>query len=396
MKKILIITNFIEFPWEKGNHRYCYLADLLKDKYHVEILTSDFIHTKKTHREIVKESGYKVFLLHEPGYRTNVSIGRVISHKVFEKKVVDFLRTSERPDLIYIGLPPIGLAKAIIKYAKKNNIKTIIDIQDMWPESFEFLFPFVKWRMFDFLRNDADYVYKNANQVIAVSETYVQRALRVRNDNIKGLSVYLGTDKCNFDLFAQNTKPLDDGKIHIAYVGTLGASYDLKLLIDTVSSLPIKIQNKIVCEFLGSGPEKKELERYSTEKNVTAVFYGRIPYEDMVKKLVQCDIAINFIKYGTMQSIINKVGDYAMAGLPVINTQNNNEYRRLIDEYRCGINCKNGSGEEVSNVIEKLISDIELRKELGRNNRKLGEDLFDRAKTYPAIVDLINDEIGEK
>ena len=38
-------------------------------------------------------------------------------------------------------------------------------------------------------------------------------------------------------------------------------------------------------------------------------------YEDMVQTLVQCDIAVNPIIKGAAQSIINKVGDYAAAGL---------------------------------------------------------------------------------
>ena len=208
--------------------------------------------------------------------------------------------------------------------------------------------------------------------------------------------MFLGTDMHMFDGLAKQVKNKHDGKVHIVYVGTIGASYDLKLLIDSVAALPGEVRGLIVCEFLGSGPDLEELQRYSDKKKISAVYYGRIPYEDMVKKLVQCDIAVNLIKYGTMQSIINKVGDYAMAGLPVINTQNNDEYRELIDTYNCGINCTNGSAEEVSAAILKLTIDKDYRIELGKNNRILGEELFDRAKTYPAIVETINSMIDEE
>ena len=396
MRKILIITSYIEFPWEKGNHRYCYLADLLSETYDVEIITSDFVHTRKAHRPVKGSDTYKISLLHEPGYKNNISIMRVISHKVFENRVGKYLKKCKKPDLIYIGVPPIGLAKKIIRFALKENVKTIIDVQDMWPEGFEFVFHFVKWRIFNFLRNDADYVYRNAEKVIAVSDTYINRAMRVRNRKDKGTAVFLGTDMHMFDGLAKQVKNKHDGKVHIVYVGTIGASYDLKLLIDSVAALPGEVRGLIVCEFLGSGPDLEELQRYSDKKKISAVYYGRIPYEDMVKKLVQCDIAVNLIKYGTMQSIINKVGDYAMAGLPVINTQNNDEYRELIDTYHCGINCTNGSAEEVSAAILKLTIDKDYRIELGKNNRRLGEELFDRAKTYPAIVETINSMIDEE
>jgi len=52
----------------------------------------------------------------------------------------------------------------------------------------------------------------------------------------------------------------------------------------------------------------------------------------MVGLLCACQIAINPIKSKSAGSIINKVGDYAAAGLPVINSQENEEYRRLIKE----------------------------------------------------------------
>ena len=41
----------------------------------------------------------------------------------------------------------------------------------------------------------------------------------------------------------------------------------------------------------------------------------------MVGMLGVCDIAVNSISKGAAQSIINKHGDYAAAGLPVVNTQ---------------------------------------------------------------------------
>ena len=61
----------------------------------------------------------------------------------------------------------------------------------------------------------------------------------------------------------------------------------------------------------------------------------------------------------------------------------------LLDEYKCGINCGVESVEDVANAIERLINDEALRVEMGKNSRKLGEERFDRKKSYKNIVNAI-------
>ena len=83
---------------------------------------------------------------------------------------------------------------------------------------------------------------------------------------------------------------------------------------------------------------KEEFEKYAKDNNVNSEFLGRLDYEEMVGYLCACNIAVNPISKGAAQSIINKVGDYAAAGLPVINTQESVEYRKLVEDYQIGFN----------------------------------------------------------
>lgn len=106
----------------------------------------------------------------------------------------------------------------------------------------------------------------------------------------------------------------------------------------------------------------------------------------MAGMLCDCDIVVNPIVKGSVASIINKVGDYSLSGKPVVNTQESYEYRQLVDNYMCGINCNCGDSDDVANAIEKLALDSELRKLMGANARKLGIEKFDRRYTYPQIV----------
>lgn len=136
----------------------------------------------------------------------------------------------------------------------------------------------------------------------------------------------------------------------------------------------------------------QEYEAYAREKKVRARFWGRMPYPKMCAYLNASDIAVNPIAKGAAQSIINKHADYAAAGLAVINTQENKEYRGLIEKYHCGINCGVDSVGDVENAIKYLLNYPDERKTMGVNSRRMAEEKFDRSETYKKIVSLCRTE----
>ena len=76
----------------------------------------------------------------------------------------------------YIAVPSLDVAKIAAEYAEKNNIRFIIDVQDLWPEAFKMVFnvPFISDILFYPMLKQADYIYKAADEIIAVSQTYTE------------------------------------------------------------------------------------------------------------------------------------------------------------------------------------------------------------------------------
>jgi glycosyltransferase involved in cell wall biosynthesis len=305
-----------------------------------------------------------------------------------------YLKTRKKPDVIYCAVPSLDAAMAVSKYARKNKVKFIIDVQDLWPEAFRMVFniPVVSDLIFYPMEKMADHIYQSADEIVAVSETYMNRALKVNKKLQSGHCIYLGTDLHQFDLFPvssmKNSKL--EGEIWIAYVGTLGSSYDLISVIDALRILKERGENRLKFIVMGDGPLKEKFESCAKESSVEALFTGRLQYKEMVGILKACDIAINPIAKGAAQSIINKHADYASAGLPVINTQESREYRELIEQYNMGLNCNPEDPEDIAEKIMILINNQELRLQLGRNGRKLAEERFDRRKNYQRILNLID------
>ena len=401
MKKIYILTHFSSDFSGNGNNRFNYLAKLLANNgYCVEFITSDFSHVKKEKRTVNNEElQFKVTLLPEPGYKKNVSLKRFYSHHVFGKNLKKHLDGIEKPDLIYVAIPSLDVGRAAAKYCKKNNIPYIVDIQDIWPEAFKLVLnvPILSDVIFSPLTIQANKAYKHSDKIIAVSETYKKRGLKSCKKDSEGLCVYLGTDLGNFDTAAKkSTVEKPENELWITYVGTLGHSYNIEIIIDALSLLKDRIEDNVIFKVLGDGPYMQRFEKYAVQKGVRTDFLGRLDYPEMVGYLTKSDIAVNPIAKGAAQSIINKHGDYAAAGLPVINTQECEEYRNLMSSYNCGINCEVESPEQVASALEKLITDKTLRLEMGKNSRSMAEKLFDRRYTYGLIVNEIEKLIEEK
>lgn len=393
MKDVLIISNYWHFESEKSSSRYLSIAKLLcKENISLEVVTSSFYHTQKKQREkmnFLDSVEYKISLLHEPGYRKNISVKRIISHKVFTKNVVRYLKERKKPDLIYLFVPPLELGNAISMFAKKNGIKLIIDVLDLWPEAYNMILKndLLNNAVFYFSKRKANKIYSRADKIVSVSNTYLKRALSVNRNDKTGLALYIGTELNVFDQFRQEKQ--ESNQIIIVYIGMLGHSYDLKCAIEAMSLLNSQGYKNLKLLVMGDGPLLNSFKEYASKLNICSEFTGRLEYSEMVRKLCNCDIALNVISKGAVQSIINKHSDYLAAGLPIINNQEVPEFGEIIEKYRCGVNCINSDSQSLANALQKLIDDPVLRREMGRNSRFVAEELFDRNNTYSQITNLI-------
>ncbi|WP_279006564.1 glycosyltransferase family 4 protein [Thomasclavelia cocleata] len=396
MKKILIIDHFSQPPNEPGNNRFIYLAKLLCEKnYEIEIVTTDFSHKNKKTRDKyipgIEKLSYKYTMLPEPGYTKNVCIKRFYSHYIFGKNLAKYLTTITKPDLVYIAIPSLDVGRIARKYCKKNGIPFFVDIQDLWPEAFKLVLNIriISDVIFFPLIIAENRIFEAADEIIAVSDTYLKRGLK---NNLKnnGLVVYLGTDLKEFDNTYNNSHVIKkDDEIWLVYVGTLGHSYNIKIVIDAISKLVLSGFNNIKFKVLGDGPLLEEFKNYSKLKKVDVDFLGRKDYKEMITYLANADIAVNPISKGAAQSIINKHSDYAASGLPVVSTQENYEYRNLIDNYTCGFNCNVEDTAQVAEAIKKLVLDENLRNKMKIGSRKMAEELFDRNSSNARIINLI-------
>jgi len=391
-KKVLLISNYFHFKQEKSSNRYRELAEMLaREDIEVEVITSKFYQRTYEHRtnfdELIKDIPFKATFIDELGYKKSICLERLQSSRNFAKNLLKYLETQEKPDLIYQVVPTLDSASLVSKFAEKNNISLVIDVQDLWPEAFKMAIniPIISDLAFLPFQIQANRIYKRADAVCAVSETYLQRVLSVNHKVKDSAAAYIGINLSEFDKNVKENMYEKDDRVKLAYCGSLAKSYDIPLVIDALALL----DNPPLFIVMGGGNDKEKFEKYAKEKNVETIFTGFIPYSQMCGILCSCDITINPIIGSSVASIINKHGDYAACGLPVINTQNSEEYCALIEEYNMGVNSVNGTANDLADKIKYLVDNPELRTQMGKNARLCAEEKFDRQQTYKRIVRLI-------
>lgn len=390
---VVILSEFCEDFSSTDNDRFFYLAKQISRTDSVEIITSSFRHTTKSQRRQPADTWpFTITFIEEPGYQKNVSIKRIFSHRVWGKNVVRYLKSRKKPDVVYCAIPSLSGPNMIARYCQKNGIRFVIDVQDLWPEAFQMVFnmPVLSNIIFAPLTLLANGIYKRADAICAVSDTYCKRALRVNKKCSDATPVFLGTELSTFDAHAKANpvanKP--EGELWLGYCGTLGTSYDLHVVFEALRLLGEKNLRFIV---MGDGPLMERFRAEASDLNVS--FTGRMPYEKMCGMLAECDIVVNPIVGKSVATIINKHADYAASGKPVLNTQSDKEYCQLVEEYQMGLNCNNGDAEDLSQKLKALVYDEGLRYRMGKNARKCAEEKFDRATTYSLLEDEILREV---
>lgn len=402
MKSIAIVTLAVALDNEKGYSRFRFLANLLSKYYSVDLITSSFQHWEKKQRDLQKivsiKSEFGIYLAYEPGYKKNVDVRRLYSHKIAVNNIIKLLE-KKHYDLIYCIIPDNSMAAKVGAYAKKKGIKYIVDVEDLWPEAMEMVSPLPQWinkLLFSSFRRDAKKAYECADAFVGTSDEY--RDVPRKKYGVIGkpsITVYVGCDLDDFDGGVEeysNEVEKPSNEYWVTYAGNLGSSYDIPTMIHTAQEL-YGTHPSIRFMILGGGPLEKEFKALAAEKICNVEFIGYIAYRKMAAYLAKSDLLVNSFVKKAPQSIVTKIGDYLAAGKPMINTLTSLEFRSKVEADRFGINVEAENERELRDAILGLYYSPEKRKEYAYNARRVAETEFDRKISYKRIQSLIEDTL---
>lgn len=402
MKKIAVISMGVKLDNEKGYSRFRYIGDFLSDAgYQVDLITTTFQHWEKAQRNLdeIKKEDYKFNLkfIYEPGYKKNIDLRRIRSHRIAAKNLRQLLEKEGDYDLIYCEIPPNDVALAAAEYAKEKGIPFVPDVNDLWPEAMRMVLdvPVISDVLFYPLLRDAEKVYALVSGIIGTSDEYRDRPLKHQKLDVPKKTVYVGNEIAEFDAGVEVYSPQipkEEREFWVSYAGTIGTSYDIRTMVLAGKELLKRGRTRIKIKILGGGPLKEELESLAKEQNCTNVeFVGYAPYPKMAAYLAKSDILVNSFVKKAPQSIVTKIGDYLAAGKPMINTCMSPEFRNKVEHDGFGINIMPEDVNVLADAIEKLYEDEAGRTEMGKKARTIAEEQFDRPQSYKKIIELIEE-----
>lgn len=407
MSKVAVITMGVKLDGEKGYTRFRYLCEfLVKKGYEVDLITTTFQHWEKKQRDLesVDQKSYPfgIKFIYEPGYRKNIDLRRVRSHKIAAENLRKLLEKEGDYDLIYAEIPPNDVALAAAEYAHRNKIPFVADVNDLWPEAMRMVFdiPIVSDLLFYPLKRDAEKVYSLTSGVIGTSDEYRDRPFLNQKRDVLKETVYVGNEISVFDREAErhaDEVQKEDGTFWVTYAGTIGTSYDIRTMVLAAEELMKQGKTKIRFQILGDGPTREMLENLAKERKIQNVkFTGYVPYEQMAAYLVKSDVLINSFVRKAPQSIVTKIGDYLAAGKPMINTCMSPEFRKKVERDGFGINIEPEDVRELVNAVEWMYENEAERNDMGNRARKIAEEQFDRPVSYGKIEAMISSLIAKR
>lgn len=406
MYKIAVITMGVRLNDEKGYTRFRYICEFLTEAgYDVDLITTTFQHWEKEQRDLEKikadDYSFGIRFIHEPGYKKNIDLKRVKSHRIAARNLTALLEEKGDYDLIYAEIPPNDVALAAAEFAQRKGIPFVADVNDLWPEAMRMVLdiPVVSDILFHPLLRDAEKVYSLVSGVIGTSDEYRDRPFQKQERSVPRETVYVGNELSVFDKGAEDNKEevkKPEGEFWVSYAGTIGTSYDIRTMVLAAEELTRRGKSNIKFKILGGGPLKEELEELARSRNISSVdFVGYAPYDKMAAYLKASDILVNSFVKKAPQSIVTKIGDYLAAGRPMINTCMSPEFRGKVEKDGFGINIMPEDVNILADAVERLYADEEGRKRMGENARRIAEEQFDRPKSYQKIERMIRRLIEE-
>ena len=338
----------------------------LKKGYEVSAIGTDFSHFNKIKRNNLSDDFIYIDTI---PYSKNLSIKRMYSHYRFAKDAFD--KVGEiKPDLIWLMIPANSLVRQASIYKNNNlDVKIVIDVIDMWPESLPVsinknILPFNIWRN---LRSK----YIGCGDYL-VSECDLYQDI-LRNEYKKDIkTIYWSSDKKVGNGLLKNNDNLS-----LCYLGSINNIIDIDVISDIISN----IDEKVTLHVIGEGENRINFVE-TLSKVCEVIYHGEIRDEDKKAEIFKlCHAGLNIYKKNLYIGLTVKCIDYFRNGLPLINNIEG-DTKNMLDKYDLGINYDNS------------VIDIDRIKELRRNNKHILE-FYNKNFSKESFINKCNDVIDE-
>ena len=413
---IWLVNPFDDVPGEGlPAMRYWSLARVLAARGHdVTWWSATWSHRRKAIRAtplgLHDDEGFSLRLVAVRPYEKNVSFARIGSHRDFGRNFERLASESvaagqlERPDLIVASLPPLEGPEAAIRLGRKLDATVVVDVQDLWPETFARLVPgpaFLRGLIAPWIlrgmRDRRRAILAAADGVSATARSHLERIVAEIPSETPRHVCLLGAYPQEFpdtprgvnQVPAAGAEAAAPGPLECVYAGTLEASQDLDALVAAARTLSADGVAATI-HVAGTGTLEPTIRRAASglKGPCRLVHHGLLGRRDYVRLLGACDVGLVCVRPESQVVLPNKACDYAAAGLALINALPG-DLEQLLEHSGAGVAYAAGDGTSLARAIAGLASDRRRLATMRRAARRLAADEFDRERLLPRFADWL-------
>tara|TARA_B110000003_G_scaffold272232_1_gene307726 strand:+ start:2050 stop:3285 length:1236 start_codon:yes stop_codon:yes gene_type:complete len=394
-KKVWLINQFAMPPQYEPRIQTLKRAQYLIEAGHdVTIISGSFLHN--TSKNLIKDNqkyitkyynGLRFIHIRTNSYKGN-SVGRVYNFIIFPIRLFILSKKFDKPDVIsHVATVPFG--NIIYYVAKKFKAKFIVDIVDLWPESFVAFGLINKKNLLLKIAYKAEkWLYEKADEVVFSMEGGRDYIIEKGWDVASGGKIDLekvhyinnGVDLGDFDRnkkkFTIKDTDLECGDFfNVIYLGSIGLANNLRQLIDAAEIL--KNNRKIKFLIFGDGEDRKTLKNYCEINGLGNVKFKHKWVELKYIPYILSQSSLNILNY--MPTSISRFGgsqsklfQYLASGKPICANQKFGYCP--ITKYSVGIADYFKSAQEYADAILSFAEMDEVRYvETCQNSRSLAK-----------------------
>ncbi len=241
-------------------------------------------------------------------------------------------------DLVLITVPPFSSVLLVEKLRKEfPDLPIVVDFRDEWLSTLIELAGFSRSeRARNVARPAEASAVTNATAVVAVTEA-ARREIRSRYPNEpeeKFQHISNGFDATRLSRSKPSSEPRPDGKIVVAYVGTVYPSTEPTTLVQALQSLPPEVKSRFRLCFIGHIEEPRFREALLQLGDMVEL-KGFLPQQEALAAMNEADYAL-LITHDPL-NVSAKFYDYVGAGKPILGAVHpDGDVRRLLEELRAG------------------------------------------------------------
>lgn len=406
-KNVVYLHQFFFHPKEPGPTRAYWISrKLIEEGYNVTVISQknplNPVHKNVRSIERTSIDGINVIYI-RISYSMEFSyMKRAWTFLKFMIKSTYVLLKQKNVDLLIASSTPlsIGFPALVNFYLKKTPF--IFEVRDLWPEV-PIKMGIIKNRIVIYLlRRFEKNIYKKAKHVVALSPGM---AAGVTNHiSPKIVSVIPNMSKVDKfyprkkNIVLCKTLGLGTDTLKIIHFGAMGKVNGLDNFVNAASLASKRNDNNIEFVLVGGGKMKEEYRQRKSEEKINCLFiFDRLPMEELSELVNSCDVCyIGVSKFPILEhNSANKFFDSLSAGKPII-INFGGWMKDILIENKCGLVVEPEDAEDLLAKINILLSDMDLRCQMGSNARSIAIEKFDKSILTSKFADLVNMYINER